>query len=208
MDSTFGGDTRERDARASRVSFTPATVVEPAMSGALMTTGREVTRELIGSAAYERALDSVPRHMAAEYRRVTPMTWVPLSIIEPVIAAMGEASGRDALDLQDEVARTTVERSLRTIWRLFLRFTSNEALISRMPVVFSRSYSKGRVQTSFPRPDRAVIELLEWPQTPAHIVRTTRVGLEVMLRAAGRPGARVSFERTPGGALYTATGVR
>jgi len=186
----------------------PAVEVEAAMSGALMTTGREVTKELIGAAAYERALGLVPGHMAAEYRRVNPMTWVPLSIIEPVIEAMGEASGRDTLDLQDEVARITIERQLRTVWRLFLRFTSNEALISRMPIIFSKSYSKGRVQTSFPRPDRAIIELSEWPRTPAHVVRTTRVGLETTLRAAGRPNARVSFERTAAGAIYTATGVR
>lgn len=175
------------------------------MSGALMTTGREVTKELIGEAAYERALASVPKYISTEYRRVTPMTWVPLSIVEPVIFAMGDASGRDAHDLQDEVARVTVERSLRTIWRLFLRFTSNEALISRMPIIFSKSYNKGRILTSFPRPDRAMIELLDWPNAPLHIVRTTRVGLEVTLRAAGRPGARVSFEKTPRGYLYTAS---
>lgn len=175
------------------------------MSGALMTTGREVTKEIIGVAAYERALAAVPKYVAAEYRRVTPMTWVPLSIVEPVIYAMGDAAGRDALDLQDEVARVTVERSLRTIWRLFLRFTSNEALISRMPIIFSKSYNKGRIVTSFPRADRAMIELLDWPGAPVHIIRTTRVGLEVTLRAAGRPNARINFEKTPRGFLYTAS---
>lgn len=181
---------------------------EGAMSGALMTTGREVTKELIGAPAYDRALASVPKAVADEYRAVTPVTWVPLSIIEPVIYAMGEASGRDALDLQDEVSRITVERSLRTIWRMFLRFTSNEALISRMPVIFSKSYNKGRIVTSFPKPDRALIELVDWPGAPMHIVRTTRVGLETTLKSAGRPSAKVSFERTPRGALYTAVGLR
>jgi len=179
----------------------------PCMSGTLMTTGREVTREIIGIAAYERALASVPPQVAAEYRRVSPLTWVPLSIVEPVIMAMGAASNRDALDLQDEVARTTIERSLRSIWRAFLRFTSNEAILSRVPILYGRAYDKGRVVATFPRPDRAVIELCDWPNAPSHILRTTRVGLEVTLRAAGRPAAHVSLERTPKGALFVAGGL-
>lgn len=178
------------------------------MSGAVMTTGRDVTRQIIGTLAYERALGSVPGPISAEYRRVTPLTWVPLSIVEPVILAMGEASGRDAMDLQDEVARVTVERSLRSIWRVFLRLTSNEALLSRVPVIYGKSYSRGRLTTSFPKPDRAIVELTGWPNAPQHILRTTRVGLEATFQAAGRQAARVSLERTSTGALYIACGLR
>ena len=178
------------------------------MSGTVMTTGREITREIIGPAAYARAMASVPPHVALEYGRVSPLTWVPLTIIEPVIQAVGVAAGRDPLELQDDVARATVERSLRSIWRVFLRFTSNEAILSRIPLIYGRSYNKGRIVATFPRPDRAVIELLEWPNAPTHILRTTRVGLEVTLRALGRASAYVSMERTPGGALYVAAGLR
>jgi hypothetical protein len=181
---------------------------EPCMSGAVMTTGREMTKEIIGAAAYERALGSVPPHIAAEYRRVTPLSWVPLSIVEPVIEAMGHASGRDPLDLQDEVARRTLDRSLRSIWRVFLRLTSNEMLLSRVPVIYSKSYNRGRLVISFPRPERAVVELLDWPRAPQHIVRTTRVGLEVTFQAAGRGNARVSMERTANGAMYVANGLK
>lgn len=177
------------------------------MSGAVMTTGRDMTKEIIGPVAYERALDSVPAAVAAEYRRVTPLTWVPLAIVEPVIEAMGQASNRDPLDLQDEVARATVNRSLRSIWRVFLRLTSNEALLSRVPLIYSKSYNCGRLVTSFPRPDRAVVELVDWAHAPQHILRTTRVGLEVTFQAAGRRHARVSLERTPNGALYVASGL-
>jgi hypothetical protein len=121
---------------------------------------------------------------------------------------MCEAAHRDYLDLQDEVARATIERSLRSIWRVFLRVTTNEAIISRVPIIYSKSYNKGRIVVSFPRPDRAVVELCDWPNAPAHIVRTTRVGIEVTLRAAGRPAAHVSLERSPGGAIYVAGGLR
>jgi hypothetical protein len=175
------------------------------MSGALVTTGRDMTREIIGAAAYERALDSVPPAFAAEYRRATPLTWVPLRIVNPVIEAMGLTSGRDPLVLQDDVARETLERSLRSIWRVFLRLTSNEALLSRVPAIFAKSFNRGRLVTSFPRPDRARLELLEWPDAPTHVIRTTRVGIEVVFRAAGRANARVALERTADGAIYSAT---
>ncbi|MFT3769390.1 MAG: hypothetical protein QM820_28465 [Minicystis sp.] len=194
-------------APGTRRSSVPAPAGEPCMAGAVMTTGREVTKQLIGDAAYERALAAVPPATAAEYRRVTPLTWVPLSIVEPVIMAMGHAAGRDPMDLQDDVARTTVERSLKSIWRAFLKFTSNDALLSRVPVIYSRSYNRGRLVTNHTRPDRAVIELVDWPSAPQHIVRTTRVGLEATFHAAGRP-ARVSLERTASGALYVLNGLR
>ncbi|APR87186.1 hypothetical protein A7982_12535 [Minicystis rosea] len=186
----------------------PMPAGEACMAGAVMTTGREVTRQLIGDAAYERALASVPPHIAAEYRRVTSVTWVPLSIIEPVIMAMGQAAGRDPFALQDDVARTTVERSLRSIWRIFLRFTSNDAILSRVPIIFSKSYSRGRLVTGTTRDGRTQVELLDWPNAPMHILRNTRVGLEATFHAAGRPNVHVSLERTPNGALYVVSGLR
>ena len=179
----------------------------PAMNGALMCTGREVTREIIGAAAYEQALDAVPLELAAEYRRATSLTWVPLRVVEPVIFAMGGASGRDALDLQDEVARVTVERSLRSIWRVFLRLTSTEAILSRMPVIYGKSYNRGRLVAHAPQGDEMIVELVDWASAPAHIVRTTRVGIETTLRSAGRSHAHVQMERTPRGASYIARGL-
>jgi hypothetical protein len=179
---------------------------QPAMNGALMCTGREVTRELIGTEAYERALGSVPMEMAAEYRRATSLTWVPLRIVEPVIMAMGGASGRDPFDLQDEVGRITVERSLRTIWRIFLRLTSTEAILSRMPVIYGKSYNRGRIVTHPPANGELLIELQDWPTAPMHILRTTRVGIETTLRAAGRSHAVVTMERSSRSASYVARG--
>lgn len=182
--------------------------VGPAMAGVLITTGREITRSIIGPDAYNRALAAVPRRIADEYNRATSLSWVPLTVVDPVILAMGVASGRDPLDLQDEVARTTLERSLRSIWRVFLRLTSNEQLVSRVPLIFSKAFSAGRVVTSFPRPDQAVVELVGWPNAQMHVIRGTRVGLEVTLQAAGRKAARVSMDRTRDGALYVAAGLR
>jgi hypothetical protein len=199
---------RAGESRADTPSMLPSEDTGASMSGALVTTGRETTRSIIGDAAYERALQSVPPRIAEEYRRATSLTWVPLAVVDPVIEAMGRAAGRDPLDLQDQVARHTVERSLQSIWRVFLRLTSNEALLSRMPLIFSKSYNRGRLSTSFPRPDRAVVELAGWPQAPQHVLRSTRVGLEAVFQGAGRKAARVSLDRTSDGAIYLAAGLR
>lgn len=177
------------------------------MSGALVTTGRAATKDLIGADAYERALASVRPEIAAEYRAVTVLSWIPLAVVEPVIEAMGNAAGRDPLALQDEVTRVTLQRSFQTIWRVFLKMTSNEGLLTRLPLVFSKAYNRGRLTTSFPTAERAVVELVEWPNTPLHVLRSTGVGVEVMLQAAGRGEARVSFDRTTRGAVFTATGL-
>ena len=178
------------------------------MSGVLVTTGREMTRTIIGHEAYDRGLAAVPPRIAEAYRRATLLSWVPLTVVDPVIEAMGGAAGRDPLDLQDQVARTTVERSLRSMWRVFLGMTSNEALVSRVPMIFGKSFNWGRVVTSFPRPDQAIVQLVGWPNAQMHVLRGTRVGLEATLQAAGRKSARVSMERTSDGALYVASALR
>jgi hypothetical protein len=180
----------------------------PCMAGMLLTTGRETVRSIIGPEAYERALGAVPPRIADAYRRATALSWVPLTMVDPVIDALGVAAGRDPMDLQDQVARTTVEHSLRSIWRVFLRMTSNEALVSRVPLIFSKSFNWGRMITSFPRADQAIVQLVGWPNAQTHVIRSTRVGLEATLQAAGRKSARVSMERTSDGALYLAAGLR
>src|SRR5262245_23410393 len=65
--------------RESRPSVVSTPAVEASVSGALVATGRDVTRELIGTAAYEKALGWVPKEVAEEYRSATPLSWVPLS---------------------------------------------------------------------------------------------------------------------------------
>jgi len=177
----------------------------PCMSGTLATGLVAVARETLGPELVERALARIPAETRALVDAALPGAWIPISAMETAFSAIAAESGRDIGTLHTELARISVERALKTFWRLLLRFTTDEALVTRTPVIFGKAYNRGRLVATIPRPNRGEVELLDWPDVPDWPIRGSRVGIEAVLRAAGRKDVRVEGHRTPTGALYVAT---
>jgi hypothetical protein len=93
---------------------------------------------------------------------------------------------------------------MRTVWRLLLRVSSDRALVSRAPVLFAKAYNRGRLEAHFPRPGAGEIHLSEWPNPPEWPLRATRIGIETVLRLAGRRSIQMRVARVDGGALFSA----
>ena len=119
--------------------------------------------------------------------------------------AIGAESGRDYVHLHETVSRTAVERALKTIWRLFLRFTSDEALVARTPVIFTKAFPQGVLSPRIVSPGRAEIRVVSWPQMPEYAIRGTRVAVESVLRLAGRSNVKITVEPTHDGCIYHTT---
>jgi hypothetical protein len=180
--------------------------MEPAcVSGALAANLRAVLRELVGEAMVDRALLRVSRDVRDEFESVTSVGWVRISTYETVFGAIASDLSRSVADLHTEVARVSIERTMRTVWRVLLRLTTDNALISRTPVIFARSYNRGRLSAQIPVAGRAEVTLSEWPEAPDWPLRATRIGVETVLRLAGRKDVRVAAERQPDGASFVAT---
>jgi hypothetical protein len=86
-----------------------------------------------------------------------------------------------------------------------LRLTTDKALISRTPVIFGKSYDRGRLEADIPKPGHGEILLLDWPDVPPWPLRATRIGVQTVLSIAGRKDVRVECTRTAAGAHYIAT---
>jgi hypothetical protein len=87
---------------------------------------------------------------------------------------------------------------------MLLRLTTDSALIARTPVLFGKSYNRGRLIAAIPKPGLGEIRLVDWPDPPEWPVRGTRIGIETVLRVAGRVDVRVEGQRTATGAHYQA----
>ncbi len=181
------------------------TELPPSVSGALVRELRLAAEEMLGADLVTSALASVPQETRDDFENALPVGWVPISSVERAFEAIATAAGRGVEDLHVELARESVERTLKTFWRLLLRVTSDAALISRTPVIYSQSYNRGRIVPTIPSPGRGEIALVDWPDAAAWPIRGTRVGVETVLRLAGRRDVRVEGRRTPTGALYVAT---
>ncbi|MBX7197587.1 MAG: hypothetical protein K1X94_36410 [Sandaracinaceae bacterium] len=176
-------------------------VTEPAIYGAIILQTRVVLEEMIGPSAYREALSKLPPEDADRYAHANALDWVPIRIIEAVARAAGEATGRDWQLLNDEVSRVGSRRAFGTVWRVLLRFTSDEALMTRGPTLFGKTYNQGRVHAEFSGHGTARIAL-EWPGAPELVIRTLRVAIEEVLVAGGRTKVRVTVERNARGAAF------
>jgi len=176
-----------------------------AVSGALATNLRAVVTELLGESAVRSALARVPADARRDFETVTSLGWIPITSLEAVFGELARSNGQTIAELHENVARISVERTLRTVWRVLLRLTTDAALMSRTPVLFARAYNRGKLEAHIPTPGRANVTLSDWPNAPEWTLRATRIGIATVLRVAGRKNVRIGCERKPQGATFAVT---
>ena len=173
------------------------------LSGALASNLRAVVTTLAGDDAVRAALTRVSEPVRRDFESITGVGWVPIASMEAVFTEIARPRGQSIAELHEQVARISVEQTLRTVWRLLLRLTTDHALISRAPALFARSYNRGRAEAQLLGVGRGEMTLHDWPNVPDWALRGTRIGIETSLRLAGRGSVRVAYERRPYGAHFT-----
>jgi len=174
------------------------------VSSALAVGLRDVAAEIVGADTAARALARLTPEDRERYLGLLPLGWTPIALMESAFGAIAGEVGRSVADLHTEVARVSVARTLRTVWRVLLRFTSESALIARTPVIYGRSYNRGRLEAQVLESGRGDIALLDWPGVPDWPLRAVSIGVATVLDVSGRRGAKVTWSRTPRGAHFLA----
>jgi len=178
------------------------TTGEATISGALITQHRAILAELVGEATLTRALAKLALADREAIVDATSVSYIPIRVADAMYRAIGTESGRDFVALHEQVSRLAVDRALKTVWRLLLRFTSDEALVARTPVIFAKAFPQGTLTPRIVAPGRAEIRVTGWPAMPEYAVRGTRVAVESVLRIAGRSNVKITSEATHDGVCY------
>lgn len=178
---------------------------EPRVSGAFVSVMREVLASQYGKPPFERAVGRLTPSDREAYVSATAMTWVEIRVLELVVNQLAEELDRPWEEIVRESSRQSQEKLLNTVHRVLMRLTTDEALISRTPMFYARSYDAGKLESSFPSPGQAIVTLSEWPTISPIQMLGLGVGIETTLRVAGRSGAKVHARRTPDGASYHCT---
>jgi hypothetical protein len=110
----------------------------------------------------------------------------------------------DVLAFHADVLRRSAELTVLKIWGIFMRLTSDQALVSRTPVLYSRSYTQGELTTKILGPGIAEITLRGWPHVPEIQVQALKMFIGTVLKIAGRKNPKVTAERRPTGAVFHA----
>lgn len=177
----------------------------PRLSGTLVRGLLDAASEVLGEEVVQRGLAAAPPDAREHVVHAVAGGWVLISEVEAAFTCMAVAAERDIESLHAQLARVSVGRALRTLWRMLLRLTTDEALVSRTPIIFSKSYDRGQLISRVTAPGRGEVQLIDWPDAPEWTVRGTRLGIEIILEVAGRRNVYVDGRRTSTGALYSAT---
>lgn len=178
---------------------------QPRANGTLLLEQVEVLRDLHGDDVVDRALGKLSPEIRRELDEILTTTWVPLEVPESVHRSVAHELGRDPVDVKRELVRTALPRTFKTVWRVFLRFTSDQALVARAPLIYSKSFDRGELVSRIEKPGTAQMRLSGW-QYPAELELVgIATAVEVVLGLAGRRDPVVTWKRVPGGAAFTAT---
>lgn len=182
-----------------------AAAAQPRVSGAVLLDQIQVMEQLVGAERMSSALAALPDEVQAEIRTLMRVSWCSVESANALLEAVAAEAGRTPSAFQADVVRTGVERTFRSIWRIILRFTGDEALVRRTPLIYSKTYDSGQMDSRIARPGRAELELTGWLSPPQLDLEGLAVGIETVLRVAGRADARVAFDRRRDGAFFVAT---
>ncbi|MFW6050470.1 MAG: hypothetical protein ACODAU_04810 [Myxococcota bacterium] len=171
------------------------------LSGALVVDQREWLKSLLGEEGYRAALDAVPPDVREAYEGALMLSWVPTTVVDEVITAAARRVGKRPLEFHAELTRLNMERTLRGLWRVLLRFTGDVALVQRTPLIYRKTFDTGDLEGTIPEPGHSVVTLRGWPEiSDIHLVGL-QTGIETVLRVAGRQDVHGTSRRTADGAV-------
>lgn len=156
----------------------------------------------LGLEVVARALASLPEPIQRQYADASPLEWVPYATVVAAHEAIAREGNTTMEAMLEQAVPLAVERAFKTVWRILLRFTSDEALIARTPLLYSKTRSKGRMTARRVSPGLGVAEIEGWSDMPPRDVRAIALSIETTLRLCGREHVTCTAQSTPSGARY------
>lgn len=174
----------------------------PCASGMAVLDMRWAIEKTLGAEALKTALERVSPSARQEYTHITSLSWVSYATLAEVHEAVAAVVKQDPMKLADKLARVTVERSFTTVWRIFLRFTSDEAIIVRTPAFYAKSRSVGYMASRILEPGRAESIVSGFPAIPDRDIVILAASIETVLTLASRQDVKAQGERFSDGARF------
>jgi hypothetical protein len=184
------------------LEFAPGTPSEPCAAGTNIINMRDAMAELVGADVVARALASLPPDTKRAYERTTQFSWVPFSISWAAVDAVADAVQREREQFYVDVCKAGMRRAMKTVWRLFLTFTSDDALVKRTAVIFAKSRNCGSISARFVEPGHSEVDVTKWPGMQKRHLTAIAASMEEVLTLVGRKSARATSVTTDDGAHF------
>jgi hypothetical protein len=137
-----------------------------------------------GEVAWTSVLDKLPSADREELRAVIPMGWYSLAMYARLIRALDAVHGAGDLSLVKDLGRYEAEHDLKTIHRVFLRFTNPAFIVEKTSEYWKRFHDTGTWHVE--RDDHGVSAVLDgWGHVDVALCRELVAYLTRVLELAG-----------------------
>lgn len=175
--------------------------IEPSLAGPIFSAHMRILRQIAGETTFARALSRLDPDVQLTVNTSAAIGWVSFAVIEAVVNAVADESGRTVEALQREMVFTTTKDVLSGIWKVLAKAISPELIVSRIGLLWSRTYHPGKIQAESPAPNSAIVRVSEFGTPSDYLLRGMSFTLEALLTELGRRAVRVKTERTADGAV-------
>lgn len=180
-------------------------IEQGALSGSFVLRHRESLREKFGADALRTALAALSAEASTAIANAGKVGWVPVEAVDELFNVVARQRRLEPAVLHKELSELATEHTVRSVWRVLLRFTSDAQLVAQTPVFYRKAWNRGALTAALERPGFATLTLSSWPDAPEFTVRGLQLSVARVLELAGRDSVRIIHERTEDGAKYQAT---
>lgn len=177
----------------------------PQISGALVRDQLGVMRSLYGDLQVDAAIDALSPAQRDELRTLTVLSWCTVATLNAAKYELARRAGVDPIAMQRKVVHTATERTLTTVWRFFIRQLSDDALLKRTPLLYSRTFNRGELTLVRTSSGTAEFSLHGWRDMHDFDCCGLATGIESVLTLSGRKNVHVTWARPAGEIKFTAT---
>lgn len=174
---------------------------EAQVFGAVLLEQGRIMRRLVGDDVFERALGNIDPARREEYESLQLLGWCRASTATAVTKAVAIEAGEDPAEFVHSVVKAGFGVVLRTLWRVLMRFSSNEALVRRAGTLYSKAVNKGTMRARQIVPGKVELTMSGWPEADDLDLIALHAGVEAALLAVRREVV-VSHHRTQQGARF------
>ncbi len=161
--------------------------------GMLVLSQRRLIERKLGHEAVQAGLRELTEAERVEYDNATILSWVPQNAVRTFTRAAAESAGMDPSTLVHDVVRESVEFVCRGPWKVMLKLTSDEALLRRSAMLFSRSFDQGELRISRISANQYRMAVSNWPEAEELDFISLEAGVRAILGVVQRP-ARIERE--------------
>lgn len=173
---------------------TPTGSRDTRIFGAVLLEQRKVLAEIAGDELFDSIVRDLPEDLREEYESLTLLSWCRHTTATEVVVRVGRALGKRPEVFQAEVVRAGVERLFGGIWKVLLRLSSDDALIKRSALLYSKACDRGHMAAESLGPGHVKLTLSEWPDIPDLAIIALAAGIESVLRVVNRKAA-ITYRR-------------